>query len=311
MTIDRETATPEPILLVCNKHDDTMAFVDPNLIEVLETIPVGPNPHEIVVTADNRFAYLSNYAAPGNTVSVVDLTNRRHVKQISTGEYTRIHGAALAPDGLHAYFTAGQTGYVVEIDTRTRRVTRGIPTHGEISHMVLVSPDGARLFTANIDTADVSVIDRVTGDLVTKIVCGKGVEGMAFTPGGEHLWALNQVAGTITVIEVSSSRVLDTFPCPGMPVRVAFTADGALALVPCWIADGCLAIIDVATRTELKRVPAGSLAIGVVISPNGQRAFVGCEHADGVHVVDMASLTVETIVKTGDGSDAMAFYWPG
>ena len=163
------------ILLVCNKHDDTMSFVDPRSLQVLETIPTGPNPHEIVLTPDGKRAYLSNYAPPGNTISVIDLVGRRHVSQISTGQYSRIHGAALAPDGRFAYFTAGQTGYVVEVDTDTNEMTRAIPTHGKISHMVAVSPDGNFLYTANIATENVSVLNRETGSLISLIPCGPGV----------------------------------------------------------------------------------------------------------------------------------------
>ena len=73
----------EAILLVANKHDDTLCFIDPITEEILDTIPTGPNPHEIIVTPDQRFAYLSNYASPGNTISVIDLVQRKHIKQVT------------------------------------------------------------------------------------------------------------------------------------------------------------------------------------------------------------------------------------
>src|SRR5690606_36113951 len=88
----------QPLLLVANKHSNTLSFVHPVTHDVMETIPTGPNPHEITVTPDQRFAYLSSYIPPGNTISVVDLVDRKLVKEIQTGEYTRIHGAAMAPD---------------------------------------------------------------------------------------------------------------------------------------------------------------------------------------------------------------------
>ncbi|HQE61796.1 MAG TPA: YncE family protein, partial [Candidatus Latescibacteria bacterium] len=241
----------QPILLVCNKHDDTMSFVDLTSYEVLETIPTGPNPHEIVVTPDNRWAYLSNYAPPGNTISLIDLVAAKHVRQISTGEYSRIHGAAMAPDGRWAYFTAGQKGYVVELDTRTNEVTRAILTCGKISHMVLVSPEGDFLYTANIVTKDVSVLRRTDGALAALVPCQEGVEGLGITPDGRELWALNQESGTITVISRPSHKVAETFPCPGMPVRVAFALDGQLALVPSWTEHGELIAIETAIRREV------------------------------------------------------------
>lgn len=300
----------KPVLLVLNKHEDTMSFVDPVALRPVKKIATGPNPHEIVISKDRRFAYLSNYAPPGNTISVIDLKRQEHVKQISTGEYSRIHGAAMAPDGRHAYFTAGQTGFVVEVDTETNEVTRGIPTHGKISHMVVVSPDGKRLYTANIATENVSVIDIASGDLITQIPCGKGCEGMAFTPDGKRLWVGNQTGGSISIVDVAANKVIETFECPGMPVRIKFTADGQRALVPSWTENGELVVIDVASRKELKRIPVGSQAIGIEISPDGRRAFVGCEKLDGVHVVDLAALSVVDVIHTGNGSDAMAWWHP-
>jgi YVTN family beta-propeller protein len=261
----------------------------------------------------------------------VDLVARKLIREIPTGKYTRIHGAAMAPDGRHAYFTAGQTGYVVEVDTRTNEVTRGIPTHGKISHTVYVSPDGRRLYTGNIVSENISVIDRSSGELITHIQAGAGCEGMAFTPDGKYLWAANQTGGSITVINVATHQPLETFPCAGMPVRIKFTGDGKLALVSSWTKNGELVVIDVATRRELKRIKVGSFAIGVELSPDGKRAFVGCEDSmeaevlpdgservkhsagdsDGVHVINMKTLSVEGVVKTGLGPDPMVMWYPG
>jgi YVTN family beta-propeller protein len=326
----KKKSKPDPILLVANKHSNTLCFINPETLKVLQTIQTGPNPHEIIVTPDQRFAYLSNYEPPGNTISVIDLVKREHVKQIQTRDYIRIHGTAMAPDGKYAYFTAGQAGYIVEVDTKTNEVTRGIPTHGKISHMVYVSPDGKRLYTANIVSENVSVIDRSSGELITQIKCGSGVEGMAFTPDGKFLWAANQTGGTITIIDVSSNIPVETFDCPGMPVRIRFTSDGKLALVPGWIKEGVLTVIDVATKKELKRISVGDFAIGIELSADGRRAFVGCEDAgksekgpdgqeiittsgndsDGIHVINMETLEVEAVIKTGLGPDPMVLWYP-
>jgi len=300
----------EPKLLVANKHSDTLSYVDPVSFQVDQTITVGPNPHELVITPDQRIMYLSNYAAPGNTISVVDLAARRHIKQIPTGEYTRIHGAAMAPDGKHAYFTAGQTGWVVEVDTATHEVTRAMETHGKISHMVLVSPDNARLYTANITSENVSVIDRKSGELITQIPCEEGAEGMAFTPDGKQLWVANQSAGSISIIDLASHTVVERFDLPGMPVRIKFTKDGQRAYIPSWTPEGELIVLDVPGRQEIARVKVGGYAIGVELSPDEKRAFVGCEYTDGLHVVDTETLKVAATIDTGDGPDPISMWYP-
>ncbi len=303
-------AERKPLLLVANKHSDTLSYVDPETLQVLDTIATGPNPHEMAVTPDRRYLYLSNYAPPGNTISVIDLLAHKHIKQIPSGEYTRIHGAAMAPDGRHAYFTAGQTGFVVEVDTETNEVTRDITTHGLISHMVLVSPDGRRLYTANITSENVSVIDRESGELITQIPCGEGCEGMAFTPDGKQLWVGNQTGASITIIDLATHEPIKTFPCAGMPVRIRFTPDGALALVSSWAEEGELIVIEAATQRELKRLPVGRRAIGLELSPDGKRVFVGCEYDDGVHVIDLDTLSVMGKFQTGNGSDSIAWWVP-
>lgn len=316
-------------LLVANKHSNTLSFVDPDMLRVETTISTGLNPHEIVITPDHRYAYLSNYAPPGNTISVIDLMKRQHIKQISTGKYERIHGTAMAPDGRHAYFTAGQSGYVIEVDTRTNEVTRQIPTHGKISHMVYVSPDGTKLYTGNIESEDISVIDRASGELLMKIPAGPGVEGMAFTPDRKYLWAMNQTGGSVMIIDMATHSVTETFELPGMPVRIRFTPDGKRAIIAHWIQDGEVSIVDVASRQVIKKLKIGKYAIGVEISADGKFAFVGCEDAnkaehtgsgneqmehaaesDGVHVIDLEKLEVTGVIKTGLGPDPMMLWYP-
>jgi YVTN family beta-propeller protein len=320
----------EPILLVANKHSNTLCYVNLKTFKVIKTIPTGPNPHEIIVTPDQRMAYLSSYEPPGNTISVIDLVGKKMIKEITTGEYGRIHGTAISPDGKYAYFTAGQSGYVIEVDTKTNQVTRQIPTHGEISHMVYVTPDGKYLLTANIVSENISVINRSSGELYKQISAGKGVEGMAFTPDHKFLWALNQSGGSITIIDMESFQPVETFECVGMPVRIKFTKDGKRALIPGWVKDGTLTVIDVKSRKEIKRIKVGDYAIGIELSPDERYAFVGCEDSlepeilpdgsehikqhkedsDGIHVIDMETLEVVSVIKTGLGPDPMVIWYP-
>ncbi|WP_236974181.1 exo-alpha-sialidase [Membranihabitans maritimus] len=320
----------DPVLMVANKHSNTLSYVDPQKLNVIETISIGNNPHEIGITPDQRYAYLSSYEAPGNQILVVDLMKRTQVDTIFTKDKIRIHGVAISSDGKNAYFTAGQSSFIVEVETSTNTIARSIPTHGELSHMVYLSPDDEYILTANITSEDISVINRSTGKLEKIIPAGKGVEGMAFTPDGQFLWALNQTGGTITIIDWSTMEVVETIDCPGMPVRIKFTENGDRALVAGWSENGTLTVIDTKSKEEIKRIPVGGYAIGVEISPNGRFAFVGCEdsnHAsilldgsevskeikdksDGVHVIDLQTLEVKEIIKTGLGPDPMQIWFP-
>ena len=127
---------------------------------------------------------------------------------------------------------------------------------------------------------------------------------------GRHLWAANQSGGSITVIDLKTHEPIETFPCPGMPVRIRFTQDGTRALIPSWTEEGQLIVLDAKAKQEISRIPVGGYAIGVELSPDGRRAYVGCEHGDGLHVVNLESLTVEKVVATGNGPDPMMLAYP-
>ena len=100
----------EALLLVCNKHEDTMSFVDPVTLRPVEKIPTGHNPHEIILSADRRYAYLSNYAPPGNTISVIDLVNRKHIRQIDTGYTDAFTGRRSVPTAPMPILRQGRAG---------------------------------------------------------------------------------------------------------------------------------------------------------------------------------------------------------
>ena len=71
----------DAILLVLHKKAESLGFYDRTSGQLLSSVPVGTVPHEMVVSADHRFAYVTNYGVGtytdkepgGNTVSIVDL----------------------------------------------------------------------------------------------------------------------------------------------------------------------------------------------------------------------------------------------
>ncbi len=324
----------DSVLLVANRHSNTVSFVNPNTFEITKTIPTSSHPGAIVVTPDQRTAYVSNFepnrSPSGNKISVIDLTEGKLVKDIAISYYGRLHGGAVSPDGRYVYFTSEYLGYVIEIETGSNRFVRAIPTQGREPHMVYVSPDGKYLLTSNRSSGDISVINRSTGHLYKKIPSGKGVEGMAFTPDRKFLWALNREEGNITVIDMQKLEVVKTLDCKGMPVRIRFTSDGKRALISGWTKEGTLTVIDAVSFREIKRINVGSYAMGVELSADERYAFVGCEdqlepgeapdalggvkeykaESDGIHVVDMNTLKVVSVVKTGLGPGPMTMWYP-
>lgn len=296
-------------LLVLNKEDSTLSLIDPATGTSLATIPTGPNPHEVEVTPDGRTAVVSNYGTQpgGNSLSVIDISSRKERAHVELGEMRRPHG--LATSGHRVYFTAEDSQQVGRLDTATGRIDWRFPTGQGRTHMVVASRDGGTLFTANMGSNSVSIIERA-GDSnarQTLVTVGSGPEGLDLSPDGRQLWVANSQGGNISVIDVATRAVVKTVDIgTRRSNRLKFTPDGALALVSDLTA-GELVVVDVKSQAVKARLPIGRGASGILVVPDGSRAYVASASDRKLAVVDLKTLAVVGQVATGGGPDGMAW----
>ena len=309
--------TPSTTLLVLSKADRTVSIVDPATLKVLARMPSGPDPHEIVADADGRLAYISNYGGVGgayNTISVVDLLEKKALAPIDLGALRGAHGLAFA--GGKLWFTAETNKVIGSYDPATKRVDWVLGTGQNRTHMVFLSEDLKRIVTSNVSSATMTFIDRVTrqgpggpqGDWDETVVpVGRGAEGFDVTPDGKQIWAANAQDGTISVLDAAEKKVIDTLNANVRSAnRLKFTPDGSLVFVSTLGAPE-LVILDAKTRREVKRVKIGRGAAGIQMQPDGVRAFVACTPDDYVAVIDLKTLEVTGHIDAGKAPDGLAW----
>jgi YVTN family beta-propeller protein len=294
-------------LVVVNKSEDSLAFVDAQALRLVGKVAVGKAPHEVTVSRDGRFAFVANYGtreAPGNSISVVDLSTRTHAYRIELGKYTRPHGLTVTPDGTLWVTTEGSRT-LLGIDPVKRKIKSVAVTGQEVSHMVAATPDGRKLYVANIGSGTVTVV-RSDGTVLKQIDTGAGAEGVAVHPNGREAWVTNRSANTISIIDTNADTVLATLPSATMPIRVQFTPNGRLALVSNARSNE-VAVFDVESRKEVRRIRTGSAPIGLLVRPDGKVAYVANTRSDEISVVDLKTWKVVTTLKPGDEPDGMAW----
>jgi YVTN family beta-propeller protein len=296
-------------LLVLNKEDSTLSFIDPASGKTLATIPTGNGPHEIETTADSRTAVVTNYGGQvaGTSLSIVDISTRRERQRVDLAALVRPHG--LAPVGQSMYFTAEDSQSVGRLDVATARVDWRFPTGQLRTHMVVASRDGSMLFTTNMQSNTVSVIDVApAGDAKqTLIPVGAGPEGMDLSPDGKQLWVANSGSGSVSIVDVVTRKVVGQLDIGTQRSnRLKFTPDGLLALVSD-ISKGELVLIDVRSRQVSKRISIGAGASGILVSPDGARAYVAASGERKLAVVDLKQMAVSGKIDTGSGPDGMAW----
>lgn len=309
------SAQSSPKLVVVNKSENTLAIVDVESGKVLGRAPTGEGPHEVAVSADNRTAYVSNYGSrePGHTLSVIDLA-ANHARQVDLGPLRRPHG--ITQFGGQIYFTAELNKLIARYDPSSDRIDWLVGTGQNTTHMVIVSHDGSRMFTANIGSDSVTVFERLNSPNAsqnppawngTVVSVGKGPEGMDLSPDGHELWAANSRDGSVSIIDVVQKKVVQTLDLKTRRSnRLKFTPDGKTVLISDLDA-GELVVVDAATRKEAKRIPLGHQVEGILVSPDGARAYVAVAGDDNIAVVDLKTLSVISRLQPGKGPDGMAW----
>src|ERR1039458_5039991 len=333
----RAANTPINALLVLEKEQNTLVIVDPASLTIVARVPVGNNPHEVAVSDDGKTAYISNYG--GATIAVVDLTTQKPLAPIDLGALRAPHGLVFA--GGKLYFTAEGAKVAGRYDPSTQKVDWVVGTGQNRTHMVIVSKDLKTVFTSNVSSATVSIIEQGAAQgpgrgpggppggrgepggrgpggpppggrggapdwNVTNVAVGRGSEGFDLSPDGKELWVANAQDKTISIIDVSSKKVNQTIPSTGSANRLKITLDGKYVFVSD-LSGNDLLVVDAATRKVHKRItlPAGSE--GLLMAPDGSHAYTTLNSRDAVAVIDLKTMTVTSEVKTGRGPDGLAW----
>jgi YVTN family beta-propeller protein len=293
-------------LLVLNKAENTMAIVDPATFKVVARVETGEGPHEVAVSADGRTAYVGNYGTgpkPGSTLSVIDLVTRKEIRRVDLSPLLRPHG--LLGAGGKVYFTAEANRVIARYDPAANKVDWIMGTGQNVTHMLAATPDGKKLYTANILSDSVTALSTNTGQM-THIPVGKQPEGIAVSPDGKEVWVGHNGDGHVSIIDTATDKVTATVKVAEVPIRVTFTPNGKRALV----SDpktGEVIILDAAARKELKRLPVGPAAVGVLVEPEGRRAFIATMAENKVVVVDLEKLERAGEITPGQAPDGLAW----
>jgi YVTN family beta-propeller protein len=301
--------TPSPALLVLNK-EGTLAIVNPSTRQVIARVKTGDSPHEAAASTDGKLGFVSNYGTaqqPGTTLTVISLESQKEIHRVDLGALRRPHGLYFS--GGKLYFTCEQSKVIGRYDPATNQVDWILGTGQGTTHMVMLSKDENTIFTANITGDSISIFNRAgaTDWNQTVVAVGKGPEGFDVAPDGAELWAANSRDGSVSIIDIASKRVKNTFNVQTKRSnRLKFTPDGKLVLITDLDA-GDLLILERATRKELKRMPVGKQPAGILMEPGGARAYVAVTGDNNVAVIDLKKLELEARIQTGTGPDGMAW----
>ena len=154
--------TPTAALLALSKQDHTLAIVDPGKLQVLASVPVGDDPHEVIASSDGLTAYVSNYGFGAfHSLAVIDLVSQKRLPSIELGALRGPHGLVFMQGKV--WFTAEAAKAIGSYNPAIAQIDWIMGTGQNRTHMLYVFPDGQRILTTNVNSATVTILDKIEG----------------------------------------------------------------------------------------------------------------------------------------------------
>ena len=191
------------------------------------------------------------------------------VGNIAFDHGVRPHCPMIGPkDGL-LYVTTELDQTITIIDPKTLKIVGTIPTGQPESHMLALSHDGRRAYTANVGPGTVSVIDIQARKVLKVIPISANTQRISISPDDKWVFTADQTKPQMAVIDTATSTVAKWIPMEGIGYGSAPTPDGRWLLVA--LPDqNKVAVIDLKIHAGRAHRPRRQLSAGSPRPPRRQ-----------------------------------------
>jgi YVTN family beta-propeller protein len=301
-------------LIAVDKMGAKILFLNPQTYET-ETVLDGfqRTVHELLVLPNRGVAYVPIFGDgihgrnpnPGHTLWAIDLLKRERAAEIDLRPYIAPHTLKFGPDGL-IYITCENSAVVAVIDPATNKVIGAIDSGSTNGHRLIIAPDGTRLYTENEEDGTVSVIDLPARKLLHKIKTPRALAGIAISPDGRTVVAVDDVEPALFLIDTASEKVtelrLDGVVKAAQIAR--YSPDNSLLGVTS-LNSNTVSLIDASFRTQTA-ITVGSQPMDMAF--RGDELFVACQGDGSVHIIDIPSRRHKASFRAGTGCESLGFF---
>lgn len=301
-------------LLVANKGAHTLGIVDPNEGKQVAQVPEGGiTGHEVAASPDGKTAFVPIYGnsgvgkpgTDGKKIAVIDIESRRVTGDIDFSHGVRPHCPVFGPkDGL-LYVTTELDKTISIIDPRTLKIIGSIPTDQPESHMLALSHDGTRGYTANVGPGTVSVLDMQARKTLKVIPISHETQRISITPDDKWVFTADQTKPQLAAIDTSTDEIKHWIPLPGLGYGTAATQDGRWLIVAVPTVNK-VSIVDLQSFQVVHNIDVPKAPQEVLIRPDGKVAYVSCDASHQVAAIGIPDWKVQ-LITAGPGADGLAW----
>ena len=302
-------------LLVAQKGDKSLAIVDPAAGSVIASVDEGGTTgHEVAGSPDGKLAIVPIYGnsgvgkpgTDGQNIVVIDIASQKVAQNIQFDHGVRPHCPVFGPRDGMLYVTTELDHSITIIDPKTWTVVGSIPTGQPESHMLTISHDGLRGYTANVGPGTVSVLDMKARKTLAIIPISGNTQRITISNDDRWVFTADQTKPQMAVIDTATNTVKTWVPLDGLGYGAAVTEDGNWLLMPI-PGKNVVDAVDLKTMKVAHAIAVGTDPQEVLTAPGGRKAYVSCIGSNQVAEIDLTTWTVTRTIATGKGSDGLGW----
>src|SRR3954454_3188373 len=309
-------AASEGTLLVANQKDRSLSLIDASagrqVAAVAENATTG---HEVTASPDGRTAYVPIYGnsgvgrpgTDGSEMLVIDIPSQKITGKVDFGHPVRPHCPVFDTKRGVLYVTTELDKTVSIVDPRTLKVIGSIPTEQEESHMLAISHDGKRGYTANVGPGTVSVIDLENRKHIATIPISGSTQRISISPDDKMVFTADQKTPRLAVIDTATNKVKTWVNLADKGYGTASTKDGRYLLVAV-PGPKHVAVLDLHTLEVVRSIDVPGNPQEVLMRPDGKVAYVSCNVSGKIAAIDLSDWKVQ-LIDAGHGADGLG--WSG
>jgi YVTN family beta-propeller protein len=296
----------EPTLAVgLNSGDATVSLVDMKTRTVTQTIPIGKEPHHVMLTPDEKTLLIAN--AMGNDIALMNpLTGE------VTGRIPKIidpYHIGYSPDNRW-FITAANRLDRVDIYSANGadlKLAKTITVGKTPSHIAFTA-DSKLAFVTMQDSNELAAIDLVSHTLLWKMPTGPAPAGLWMTPGDQYLLVGITGGDYVQVLDWRNRR----------EVKKIFTGKGAHNFRPqgdrkhVFVTNRIASSISLINMQALEKVgditdlPAGP--DDMELTPDGKQLWVTFRFARKAGVIDVPTMKLVSVIPVGKSPHGIFFH---
>ena len=176
----RITVQPDQqYLWVANEGDQKnggVTIIDPVNLKVVANLPTGAGQHDIAISSDNRFAFVSNRES--GTVSVIDIRKLEKLTDVNVGPGPV--SMALSDLSKAVYVASEVDGTVTVIAQQSHDVLARLKTKPG-ARSIRFAPGGRYGFVLNTKHSTVNIFDAASNRMLHDVTVGKSPDQIMFS----------------------------------------------------------------------------------------------------------------------------------